>query len=308
LNWYEYNKKEWSLHSDIAILNDAELVLLNDENLKPNWIEHPAMFTEFHVKRNSENLVLVIGESWTYGEALPEIATAIRKYNLLSQLKYSFGPKLAVTLNADYYQYAVPGNCNYYMFEELKRILSHVRQFNYKKIYLCMQMTEPSREKSILHEIINHPVELLYREKISFKDWLIKYDEIFLTQFNQTLKEKSDLNIDPILWKNFCRINYQSSDFIFKSIETTWIQYSSRMLGMNLEQPMFYSVDWVANMYENYKNLNYNKTFILEETDKIEKSNNFLKANVLHSHHPNQFSHLLWSQFIARKSGWVDGI
>ena len=194
------------------------------------------------------------------------------------------------------------------MFEELNRILSYVRQFNYKKIYLCMQMTEPSREKSILHNIINHPVELLYREKISFKDWLIKYDEIFLTQFNQTLKEKSDLNIDPILWKNFCSINYQSSDFIFKSIETTWIQYSSRMLGMNLEQPMFYSVDWVANMYENYKNLNYNMTFILEETDKIEKSNNFLKANVLHSHHPNQFSHLLWSQFIARKSRWVDGI
>jgi hypothetical protein len=308
LNWYEFNKEYWSSHSDIAILNDVETVLINDDNLKPDWVEYPAQYTEFHIKRKSKNLILVIGESWTYGETLPGIATGIQKYNFLSQLKYSFGPKLAVMLNADYYQYAVPGNCNYYMFEELKRVLSHIKQFNYKKIYLCIQMTEPSREHSILNKINKHPVENLYQEKISFKDWLIKYDEIFLTQFNQTLKEHLDLNIDPILWKNFCSINYHSSDFIFKTIETTRIQYSSRILGMNLEQPMFYSVDWVANMYENHKNLNYDKKFILEETDKIEKSNNFLKANVLHSHHPNQFSHLLWSQFIARKSGWVDDI
>lgn len=308
MKWYENEKSKWEEFSDIAVLQGAEQLLLNDKNLKPDWVQFPALNTEFHIKRNSENLVLVIGESWTYGEALPDVATAIRRYDLYSQLKHSFGPKLAVMLNTDYYQYAVPGNCNYYMFEELKRILKYLRTFNYKKIYICMQMTEPSREKSILNKTNGHPLESLYREKISFKDWLIKYDEIFLNQYNQTLKEFSDLNLDPILWKNFCSVNYRSDDFIFKIIDTTWIQYSSRILGLNLEQPMFYSVDWVYNMYEDFKNINYDKSFILEEVDKIEKCNEFVKANVLHSHHPNSNAHLLWSQFIARKSGWVSGI
>jgi hypothetical protein len=267
------------------------------------------MFTEFHIKRNSKNLVLVVGESWTYGESLPEIATAIRKYSLSSQLINSFGPKLAVTLNADYYQYAVPGNCNYYMFKELDRILKFLKTFNYEKIYLCLQMTEPAREKSILNKLEEHPVKQLYAENISFKKWLEKYDNIFFDEYNELIRNNSDLNLDPILWKNFCSFNGTTTDRLFKIVDTTWIQYSSRILGMDIKPPMFYSIDWLSSMYDEFKNIDYSdKKFILEEIDKIECSNKFLKANTLHSHHPNLHAHLLWSQFILRKSGWYNGI
>lgn len=309
MNWYEYNKEYLPQSGDTPILNETTSIMLNDVNLKPDWVEHPALFTEFHVKRNSKDLVLVIGESWTYGEALPDIATAIQKYSIHSQLKNSFGPKLAVALNADYYQYAVPGNCNYYMFEELKRILEVVRKFNYDKIYLCLQMTEPAREKAILHKLKNHPIEQLYKEKINFKNWLEEYDNILFDQYDEILKANSDLNLDAILWKNFCKISGNTNDRLFKTVDTTWIQYSSRILGMNLEAPMFYSIDWLSSMYEHHKNINYSdKKFILDEIDKVELSNKFVKANAFHSHHPNLHAHLLWSQFILRKSGWIDGI
>jgi hypothetical protein len=307
MNWYEYDKELWQSVNDIAILEDATEINLNDDNAKPDWVEFPAKYTEFHIKRNSKKLVLVIGESWTYGETLPEIATGIKKYSMHSQLRYSFGPKLAVMLNADYYQYAVPGNCNYYMFNELERILNFLRNFNYEKIYVCMQLTEPSREKAILIKIKDHPIEQLYWESISFEEWLKKYNRFFFDWYNSILNKNKDLNIDAILWKNFCKTE-TDSNHQFKILDKTWIEYSANILGKQISSPVFYSIGWLSNMYEEHKNINYNKQFILEEMEKIEKSNEFIKANVFHSHHPNFLAHLLWSQFIARKSGWVDGI
>ncbi len=308
MKWYNYSVENFNECSDIDIVKNVTELLINDENLKPDWVEAPAPWTEFHIKKNSESLLIVIGESWTYGESLPKIATAIRQYDFHSQLKHCFGPKIAVMLNSDYYQYAVPGNCNFYMFQELDRILSYIKKFNYKKIYLCMQMTEPAREKSVFKKLNSHPLRSLYLSNISFIEWLVKYDEIFFLQYKQTLEKHMDLNIDPILWKNFCKINYTANDLNFKVIDTSWIEYSSKIQGVLLDSPMFYSVDWVAKMYEDHKNINYDKNFILQEVDKIEKCNAFLKGNSLHSHHPNEKAHLLWSQFLARKSGWIDGI
>ena len=138
MNWYK-----WQINRDegLSLYSNHSELWINDENLKPDWIEKPAKFTEFHVKRGKENLLLVIGESWTYGESLDGIATAHEKYNIKVQLTYSFGANMALSMDTDYYQYAVPGNCNFYMFNELERILPRLNSMGYKKIYVCLQMT-----------------------------------------------------------------------------------------------------------------------------------------------------------------------
>ena len=307
-NWYDHIDDFGNCC--IPILQDLVRIQLNDSNLKPGWIAHPAEFTEFHIQKNKKSLVLVIGESWTYGESLPDIASSLQQYNLRSQLTNAFGPQLAVTLDTDYYQYAVPGNCNFYMFKELDRILNHLKTFNYEKIYLCMQMTEPAREKPIISELGDHPLSQLYSNnlKIDFIEWIRQYDTIFFNEYDELLTKHANLNIDAILWKNFCSINADTRDYLFKIIETTWIQYSSRILGEDLEAPMFYSVGWVDSMIEHFKNITYDKLFLLDEMNKIEKSNNFIKGNSLHTNHPTALSHLLWFQYIARKSGWKNGI
>lgn len=294
-----------------AILKDAVKVLINDDNLKPGWVEHPAKYTEFYIRRRKNTLVLNIGESWTYGETLPGIATAIQNYSFYGQLEHSFGPKLAVTLDADLYQYAVPGNCNFYMFKELKRILEYVSMQGYNKIYLCMQMTEPGREQAITNQLLdeNHPVANLYHmsNKINFKTWLETYDNIFLNQFEQTIKPYP--NVDAVIWKNFCRFNTHDAGRSFKTIDTSWIQYSGRILGQELEMPGFYAVGWLATIQETLgKFITFDHEFLNKEIDIIEKSNDFIRANTLHSNHPNQYAHSLWAQFLARKSGWKDGI
>jgi len=288
------------------ILRGATDVVLTDHNLKPDWITVPAEYTEFHIKRNKETLLVFIGESWAYGETVRGIATATQQYNFEAQLVYTVGSRLAVMLDSDLYQYAVPGNCNFYMFSELERILKHTSTMRYKKIYVCMQMTEPSRENSISIKIKekNHTLKNLLppSEKISFNAWLEKYDDIFFDWYERIISQYN--NLDCILWKNFCRINSKNTDRTFKIIDKTWIQYSANCLGKQIAAPAFYTVGWLDNIMKDYHTVSFDKKTILSEIDIIEQSNAFIQTNVLHSNHPNEFGHLLWAQYLARKSGW----
>jgi len=296
--------------SNCELLLDAVSVHINDQNLKPDWVEHPALFTEFIVKRNKKNLLLVVGESWTYGETLPGVSTGIQKYDFMTQLRLGFASRMAVTLDTDLYQYAVPGNCNFYMFSELDRILNYVSSLNYEKIYVCMQMTEPSREQTLKVELKNNNHRLqdliLPDTQINFSDWLIKYDDIFFDEYEKIISKHT--NLECILWKNFCKINTSNINRMFKIVNTTWIEYSSKILSAQIKSPTFYSVGWLDNIVDNYHNVKFDQTELLYQLDLIEASNAFIKANSLHSHHPNQLGHLLWSQFLLRTAGWVHDI
>ena len=102
---------------------------------------------------------------------------------------------MATMLDTDLYQYAVPGNCNFYMFTELERILKKTSALNYEKIYVCMQMTEPSREQSLVNELHNHPLHKLIRctDHLTFDDWLEKYDDIFFDQYQSIISQYNNL-------------------------------------------------------------------------------------------------------------------
>lgn len=301
-----FNALEINNNSVYPILYGATDVILNDDNLKPNWIANPAAYTEFHVKRNKETLLVFIGESWTYGETLRGIATAIQRYSFQDQLAFTVGSRLAVMLDSDLYQYAVPGNCNFYMFKELERILKHTSTMQYKKIYVCMQMTEPGREKPLFIEIQNqnHPLTSIIgpSEKMTFATWLEKYDDAFFDWYERIISQYN--NLDCVLWKNFCKINSKHTNRTFKIIDKTWIQYSANCVGKHIDAPSFYAVGWLDKIMKDYRTIDFDNNEILSEIDIIEQSNIFIKANAFHCNHPNEFGHLLWAQYLARKSGW----
>lgn len=310
MRWY--NHQENFIHTFHDLRSDMAGISINDENLKPDWISIHAKFSEFHVRRGKKTLLIVIGESWAYGETLPGIATAIQQYSLETQITNGFGSRMALALGADYYQYAVPGNCNMYMFAELDRILDYVSTMGYRRIYVCMQMTEPGREHAIAKtpKTEGHPIRSLYDDKltIDFREWLQKYDELFFNIYQNTLNKYNHLCIDAILWKNFCKTNTPRRDYSFKIIETSWIQYSGRMLNVELEMPEFYAVGWFAGLQEEYKNFKIDPKWGTEQLNIIAASNDFIKSNPLHNNHPTVSGHLLWAQFLLRAAGWKNGI
>lgn len=291
MNWY---KNDLDLKIIDPVYNDA-VIFKNDFNLKPDWVEHSVENSEFHIFRKQKSILVVVGESWTYGESLPDVATGDKKYSLDSQLRHCFGPKLALSLGTDYYQYAVPGNCNFYMISSIEKIIQHLKiTFSYEKIHLCIQLTEPSREYAIIEKLENTFAQKIYNmSKIkSFDDWLVRYDEIFLDKLSTIAKD----NVEITVWKNFCPFQNKKVYSNLKLIQETWIQLSSKLYGEKLGNQRFQSVGWFNDFYDRYKDvLKFDLSGINQELDNIEASNNFIKGNYLHNNHPNQIAHSLWA-------------
>lgn len=310
MNWYNYNKE--LNHQFHEIWSDVGNISINDGNIKPGWISIPVKYSEFHVQRAKKSILIVIGESWTYGESLPNIATAVEKYSFETQLTHGFGSRMALSLGADYYQYAVPGNCNLYMFKELDRILNYISTCSYEKVYLCMQMTEPGREHCISYSLdtLGHPIRELYDQNltIDFREWLKRYDEMFFDIYQQLIKKYSRLNIEAMLWKNFCKTNTSRRDYDFKIIDTSWIKYSGHVLNVNLEMPEFYAVGWFAGMQTEYPNIVADPKWGTHQLNIIAEANDFIRSNPLHNNHPNVAGHLLWSQYLLRQAGWKNDV
>lgn len=312
MNWYKFNQE--IPEQPHQIWSDSNSILINDENLKPDWVSVPVEYSEFHVKRNKDSLLIVVGESWAYGESLQGIATGLQHYNLVSQLTSCFGARMALEMGTDYYQYAVPGNCNFYMFQELSRILEHVSTLNYKQVYVCMQMTEPGREHTIAYKLKDTPLQNFYTNtssKITFEKWIQQYDYSFFKWLDSIIsKFKDKINIkDAILWKNFCSTNTNNRYDSFKVVEQSWIQYSARFMGYKLDMPQIYSVEWLASMQEQHnKQIEFDTSFLTTQLDIIEKSNNFLKRNPHHRPHPTEISHMLWAQYLTKQAGWINDI
>lgn len=301
MNWYKARYD--SLHGEFT----SAKLFKNDENIKPSWIVHPAENTEFHLQYGKDSLLLVIGESWTYGEGVKDIATGIQQYSLDTQIRYGFGSRLAKGLNTDFYQYAVPGNSNGNMFKELIRILEYLNNnFSYKKIYICMQMTDQSREQCVLkQDFSDHPLYEHYNsnKKISFDDWLSKYDEIFLDILEETIKKYS--NIDAIVWKNFSSFLNKKEYNSFKIINRTWIEHSAHINGKKLRNKKFQSIGWLQDIQKFYTHrIKFNIKDLNEQLDIIEESNKFINENYLHNGHPNEFGHLTWAVYLLDNSGW----
>lgn len=304
MNWYEYLDK-----TDLEYYRNST-IMLNDENIHPEWVEHPVKFSELHVINRSNTLLINIGESWTYGENVKDIASGLQKYNLSTQLEYTFGPRIARQLDIDFYQYARPGNSNGYMFSELERIINYVNSnYNYDKIFLVMQITEPSREQAHLNTLDSmHPIQRLYakNQDITFREWLKIYDEIFLNILDKIVKDNANLSV--IAWKNFCKWNTDLQLDTVRQITPSWIAKSAELCKQDYNSLSFQSIGWLDEMYNNrdFYKIYFNKEWLNKEMEKIEKSNEFLKANRYHSMHPNCLGHAEWADHLLKQSGWLN--
>jgi hypothetical protein len=80
-------------------------------------------------------------------------------------------------------------------------------------------------------------------------------------------------------------------------------------MGVKLKMPQIYAVGWLADMQEQYnKQIIFDTTFLINQLDIIEQSNNFLKGNLYHHPHPTEIAHMLWAQYLTTQAGWIDDI
>lgn len=320
MNLYKYTSDKYPSHLQFSksILDTTLEVFMNDDNLKS--VNPDVLCTEFYMKRGKKTLVINIGESWVYGETLPKIdgsgsiGTSIGKYDFGSQLLYTFGPKIACMLDSDFYQYAVPGNCNVKMLSELDRILDYISNNNtYEKIYIIQQFTESNRDHEFRLESFAKPMLSVYESKVDKKlsvpDWLKLYHSTLSDWYQDILNKYSNLNIDAIQWANFCDFETYHTDYSFKRIEPTWIAYSASLESITYTQPYIFNAASFITFEERMSDMiTIDIDFANQQLELLDKSYKLIQNNgsMYHNNHPNPFGHAVWATYLVRQAGWKD--
>jgi len=317
-NYYDFPKERLGEgYLNTSVLNNAK-ILMTDDNMKPMHIEIPAKNTEFHIIRGSDTLFVNVGESWTYGEALENIGTGAGRFDFKSQLEGCFGPRISEVMGWDLYQFAIPGNCNLYMHVDLERIMKHVATLGYKKVYVAMQMTEPSRELPMpwTQVFLSHPVSNWYdfpkENKIDILDWLAMYDEIFFNHFNNILNSFTACPIEGIMWRNFTKIVSPKRDYNFKFIEPTWITHTAKLVNHEIVPPYILNAISIDSYAKDIgKNLTFTPEWMEGEMEKINAmfdyiGNKSVPGQIYHNNHPSKIGHLVWAHHLIRQAGWKD--
>lgn len=95
------------------------------------------------VNRNSDTLVVTVGDSWTWGS---DLDSSTRLYEV-------YGNLIAMQLQADFLNLAQPGSNNFFIAERVEELGNIVPQLEYKTIYLICTFTETGRSFNSHHDV-----------------------------------------------------------------------------------------------------------------------------------------------------------
>lgn len=255
-----------------------------------------------YVDRGKKNIVLVVGESWTYGDSLqPYVKVNEQKDNISYRLSKIFASKIALEYDSDLLLCATPGQSNSDILNDLEQSLIWI---NEKKpasdIKVITQITSPGRCIRNYDEWHKYNLTTLFETKkkwklsvpFSFDKWHIEYEDAIFYNLSQILKRH---NVESLVWKNFnefLRVSdhtYQNINIIKVPAQRYMCELSliNTVLPLNLESDFYERADTLVNLV-------VTKTRLEKEIKKINKSYDDLNFSQLNNWHFNETGHWVW--------------
>lgn len=112
------------------------------KQLLPEYITYPTS-DELHfddltqvydvVSRNSDTLLITVGDSWSYGLELPDRTNQV------------YGNLVAENIAADWLNISLPGQGNFWITARVEEIMQLIKILDYRKIYIICMFTEIGR-------------------------------------------------------------------------------------------------------------------------------------------------------------------
>lgn len=164
--------------NDIFVLNESVVSYQAPDGTVRSW---------YHEEYNkNENLLITIGDSWTWGDHLGTIDWNTI-YDDPVRLQLIYGKKLSEQLAADWVLMANPGCSNYWMLEKLKRYGKQIQQLKnkYKNIYIVVTLTEDLRECQY-HSECEYTADYysMIVNSSNLEDFLTKVEKKLFLEFN----------------------------------------------------------------------------------------------------------------------------
>lgn len=266
----------------------------------------PKPSTEHWVDRNSNKLIICIGESFTWTEGLYGLASGGDPpiVNTLYQNFLTSHGRLAARYKCDLRSVTYPGNANSLMIECLDRVLEEIQKINrWDEILVLQQFTDRSRcevghEKTPwMTEFLNHS-NWRQESDISKVSFYCDQELLLIKKLIEIKEKHNNLPAKFFVWRNFNPwiIEWNNSWPLVK-ISLSMDEFKHVMQGAN---NFDYSIQCAPGFYSHALSLSKNQEELLwieKEITCAEYHFNFHTKNEF-SGHPTPAGCMLWAEYL----------
>ena len=273
--------------------------------------------TEFLLERNSNSLVICVGESWVYGEI---VRTTVGYTDLFCHAMHStLGARIAHLTNSDLHQHAIPGNCTGFIFQAVEKLLDYHRSNSrdtYDKIYVVMHITDLNRDfhqgnfdnftehspsKTYLHDVLG--------QCLSVQEFYAGWERYYLNYLDQLAHNNRDLGAEFVIYKNLTPWYGPASDRTqkqFLAIDNFWLNWLANQGGKEFPDCYCLNAGQLDNKSDLWNYVDRDPEWINLELDRIDSylSMTYDSGSEYYSSHPFQPGHKLWAEHICKVAGW----
>ncbi len=297
---------------------------------KPYYLDKK--FTFDFLKEGKENLLVTIGDSWTWGHGLNKVSWDVSgvvedDFQKTLRLNGVYGAKVAKALDADFLNLSMPGESNGWIAHYFEKLVDDFDFSPYKKVFVVITMSEVAREwmgeNDVKVDYYNFCADITSIDDFFAKQSLKISNKVI--EIEQKAKQK---NLPMVVLKSiaFVEDNYPKG---FVNVDKTWQQCLLDSENQKYEKFGLYlcqtavveKLHWLLE-YNNYhyvgnKKVKRDDPTLPEETfktqrlkllDKIDKYNDIIynnKTNTWRSNedrgHPNAKGHTIWANYIIGK-------
>jgi hypothetical protein len=260
----------------------------------------------YYENNGKENLVVVLGDSWTWGQSLDP----------LLRLEQVYGKHLNTALNADWLNIGCPGWSNGWLFFVCNHVIKLLETSAYKKIYLVFTLTETAREISSFHSFPYDYIETHKRLGASqefYNTILEDIEQHWIQQLNNIVETTDDRYVifvgNNFAWHDQLGQELKSGPVIVADIN--WIELLADY--QQLPRPVRTNMvtGWIFDRMKQVHDLVQEKNstaFQFWALPKIEKANlvnawldqSALNVSQSASKHPVAKAHELWANYILQ--------
>lgn len=254
-----------------------------------------------YVKNNNPNLVITIGDSWTWGDSLN---SKWKEYDDKEfRLANVYGGQLAKKLDADFLNIAEPGQSNLWIANHLDFVVDRLAEFNnYHNVYVVLTLTEVGREFNGDLDHLRVYTDLFANVK-TFRNFL----DILSMQIYQQINKHLD-KINLTIGANFVDPNYPDDLGI---VERTWVDLIAQETGQQNVSECFVVLSWVYErfgaIFDFVPTLNQHMWLqdVLKHMELSTQRTNLLLQSTLNykqgSKHPTPTGHAIWADYLYDK-------
>jgi hypothetical protein len=244
------------------------------------------------VNRNSDILLVTVGESWTWGSDLTE--TDVES----TRLTQTFGNIISTELSADWLNLAQPGSSNFFIAEKVEELGCIISMLEYKQIYLVCTFTEVGRGFNSHHDCNIDYNNWFRQHLLSTESDFFKFLEFLNADCLRRIRTVVDThNLKFILGSNFVDAIGINSDPGF--LKTPWFRL------LNIDCPVTgyagsTGVTRLADIIEfvpsDKKSLF--KSWFIELVNQSVCIDAVCSSHILVKTHPTADGHKLWAKYI----------